>query len=61
VFTNLAFVTNTTDFSLTVIDGKTNTVKETLPVSGTYVAANPLSSKVYISGQTGIVTVVSEK
>jgi len=61
LITNLAFVTNTTDFSLSVIDGRTNTVKETLPVSGTYVAVNPLTSKVYVSGQTNIVTVVKEK
>jgi YVTN family beta-propeller protein len=61
LFTNLAFVTNTTDNTISVIDGSTNTVKATLPVSGTYVAVNALTGKVYVSGQTNLITVLSEK
>jgi YVTN family beta-propeller protein len=60
-YTNLAFVTNTTDNTVSVIDGKTNTVTATLPVSGGYLAVNPLTRKVYVAGQTNVVTVVSEK
>jgi YVTN family beta-propeller protein len=59
--TNLAFVTNTQDGTVSVIDGKTNTVKGILPVTGLYVAANPTTAKVYVGGQDSSITVLSEK
>jgi DNA-binding beta-propeller fold protein YncE len=59
--TNLAFVTNTQDGTVSIIDGKTNTVQGFLPVTGLYVAANPVTSKVYVGGQDNSVTVVKEK
>jgi YVTN family beta-propeller protein len=58
---NLAYVTNTVDNTVSVVSGKTNTVVATLPVSGAYVAVNPLTCKVYVAGQTNVVTVISEK
>ncbi|MBV8675140.1 MAG: YncE family protein [Acidobacteriaceae bacterium] len=59
--TNLAFVTNLGDGTLSVIDGKTNTVSATLPVTGNFVALNPLTEKVYVGGQDNEVIVISEK
>jgi YVTN family beta-propeller protein len=59
--TNLIFVANTMSGTLSVINGKTNTVAETLPVSGNFVAVNPTTSKVYITGQTNSVTVLNEQ
>jgi YVTN family beta-propeller protein len=59
--TNLAFVANTTGNGISVINGKTNTVTENLPVTGNFVAVNPTTSKVYITGQTNSVTVLNEQ
>jgi YVTN family beta-propeller protein len=59
--TNLAFVTNLIDNSVSVINGKTNTVSATLPVSGTFVAVNPATAKVYVSGQVNQLIVLNEK
>jgi YVTN family beta-propeller protein len=59
--TNLAFVTNIQSKTVSVIDGKTNTVSSTLPVSGIFVAANPTTEKVYISGLDNSITVLKEK
>jgi YVTN family beta-propeller protein len=61
LLTNLAFVTNTQDGTVSVIDGKTNTVKEVLPVTGLYVAVNPTTEKVYVGGQDNSITVLREK
>jgi YVTN family beta-propeller protein len=58
--TNLVFVANTQGNALSVIDGSTNTVTETLAVAGQYVAVNPVTGKVYITGQSKI-TVLNEK
>ena len=60
-FRNLSFVTNTLDQTVSVVDGKTNTVTETLPISGLFVAANPYTSKVYVGGQANSITVINEK
>ena len=61
-FTNLAFVTNLQDDTVSVINGKTNAVTETLAVSGLFLAANPYTSKVYVGGQTmNSITVLTEK
>jgi len=57
---NLAFVTNLADGTLSVINGKTNTVSTTLPVTGTFVAANPVTEKVYVAGQDNEVIVLNE-
>jgi hypothetical protein len=35
-------------------------VLQTLPVSGTFIAANSSSQKVYVSGQTNEVIVITE-
>ena len=60
-FTNKTFVLSTNTPALNVIDGSTNTVSATLPnVTGSFIAVNVGSGKVYISGASGI-TVVSEK
>lgn len=59
--TNLAFVANTGDGTLSVVNGKTNTVASTLAVSGTFVAVNPVTGKVYVSGQGNEVVVINEK
>lgn len=59
--TNLAFVANIIGNDVSVINGKTNTVTETLPVSGIFVAVNPTTSKVYITGQTNSITVLNEQ
>jgi DNA-binding beta-propeller fold protein YncE len=59
--TNLAFVADTQDESVAVIDGNTNTTTEYLPVTGVYVAVNPVTSKVYVTGQSNSLTVLNEK
>ena len=58
--TGLVFVANTQDGTVSVIDGKSNTVTATLPVTGLYVAANSLDQKVYVGGQDASITVISE-
>jgi DNA-binding beta-propeller fold protein YncE len=57
---NLAFATNLADGTLSVINGKTNTVATTLAVSGTFVAVNPITEKVYVAGQDNEVIVINE-
>jgi YVTN family beta-propeller protein len=59
--TNLAFVTNTQDGTVSVIDGKTMTATGLLPVTGLYIAVNPVTQKVYVGGQDNSVTVLKEK
>ncbi|AXC09547.1 hypothetical protein ACPOL_0162 [Acidisarcina polymorpha] len=61
--TNLAFVANTQDGTVSVINQATNTVSATLPVSGLFVAANFVTGKVYVGSDNSspIVTVISEK
>lgn len=59
--TNKAFVVSTGTPALNVIDGKTNTVSATLQgVTANYVSVNYVSSKVYLSGNNGVI-VVTEK
>jgi DNA-binding beta-propeller fold protein YncE len=59
--TNLAFVANASDSTVTVIDGKTNTAINTVgPIPGFYLAVNFGSEKVYIAGSE-FVTVMTEK
>jgi DNA-binding beta-propeller fold protein YncE len=59
--TNLAFVSNASDSTVTVIDGKTNTAINTVgPAPGFYLAVNFGSQKVYVAGST-FVTVMTEK
>jgi DNA-binding beta-propeller fold protein YncE len=57
---NLAFVVNTEDYTLSVINGATNLTTTTLPVAGTFVAANPTTRKVYVSGQSNELIVIDE-
>ena len=61
--TDLVFVANTQDGTVSVINGKTNTVTSILPVSGLFVAANPGTEKFYVGAADGssVVTVISEK
>lgn len=59
--TNLAFVAISALDELTVIDGSSNTVKAVVAgVPASYVAVNPTTRKVYVSGRVGV-TVVTEK
>lgn len=60
-FTNLVFVASTALNNVTVVNGKTNAVKTTIPnVSATFVSVNFFSHLVYVSGANGI-TVLNEK
>ncbi len=61
--THLAFVANSGDPSLSVINDVTNAVTATVPVDSFFVAVNPVTRKVYvtpISSATSL-TVVTEK
>ncbi len=59
--TKLVFVASTALDTVDVIDASTNTLKTTVAgVPANYVAVNLLSSKVYVSGRTGV-TVLNEK
>jgi YVTN family beta-propeller protein len=59
--TNLVFVANTVSDSVSVINGANNTVISTLPVTGLYVAVNPVTEKVYVADQSSALTVLKEK
>lgn len=59
--THLAFVTNTLDGTVSVVNDKTYAVVGTLPVTGYFVGVNPITSKVYVGGQSNLITVISEK
>jgi len=60
--TNVVFVANSQDDTVSVIDGKTNTVTTTLPVSSLFLAANPRSGKVYVApaANTPTLAVISQ-
>lgn len=59
-FTSLAFVASRSLDSVTVIDENSDTVKTTITgVPATYVAVDPVSEKVYVSGRNGV-TVLTE-
>ncbi|MBT9333097.1 YncE family protein [Paracidobacterium acidisoli] len=59
--TNLAFVANSSDNTVTVIDGKSNTATATVGgIPAFFLVANPATQKVYISGGE-TVTVMTEK
>ncbi len=58
--TNLAFVANSNDNTTSVIDGKSMTVKATIPATlATFITVNPVTRKVYGMG-AGVVTVAKE-
>ena len=61
--TNLVFVANTGDNTISVIHGKTNTVTATAPISALFLAVNPVSHKVYVSPAASVaeLTVITEK
>jgi len=61
--THLAFVANPGDDDTSVIDGTTNAVTTTLPVSSLFLAVNPFTGKVYIapSDPVAALTVMTEK
>jgi YVTN family beta-propeller protein len=60
--TNLVFVANSQSSTVSVINGSTNAVTSTLPVSALFIAANPVSEKVYAtSSSSASVTVINEK
>jgi DNA-binding beta-propeller fold protein YncE len=59
--TNLAFVVSTDQNRIYVIDGSNNTLKTVVDsVPGLYVAANPGTQTVYVSGINGV-TVINEE
>jgi YVTN family beta-propeller protein len=60
---HLVFVANTGDDTLSVVNGTTNTVTATVPVSSLFVAVNPITEKVYIAPQDPVaaLTVMTEK
>jgi YVTN family beta-propeller protein len=59
--TGLVFVANTQDGTVSVINGSTNTVSATLPVSGLFVAANFVTGKVYVTSPSSpSLTVINE-
>jgi YVTN family beta-propeller protein len=59
---HLVFVANSGDDNLSVINGSTNAVTTTLPISSLFVAVNPVSEKVYIAPQDAVaaLTVLTE-
>jgi YVTN family beta-propeller protein len=61
--TNLVFVANTGDDTLSVINGSTNAVTSTVSISSLFVAVNPITERVYIAPQDPIaaLTVTTEK
>jgi YVTN family beta-propeller protein len=63
LITDLAFVANTGDNTISVISGKTNTVTATAPVSALFLAVNPADHKVYVSPANPVaeLTVITEK
>jgi DNA-binding beta-propeller fold protein YncE len=59
--TNKAFVVSTGIPALNIIDGKTNTVSATLEgVTANYTSVNFASSKVYLSGNNGVIVVTEQ-
>jgi hypothetical protein len=56
-------VANPGDDDASVIDGTTNTVKTTVPVSSLFLAVNPFTHKVYIAPADPVpsLTVMTEK
>jgi YVTN family beta-propeller protein len=59
--TNLAFVASSAVDEVSVIDGKTNTIKSVVTsVPASYLAVNYLTQKLYVSGRVGVI-VVTEK
>lgn len=61
-FTHRAFVANSTDDTLSVINEKMPAVTKTMPVSSLFVAVNPVTEKVYVSPIDSVMslTVVEE-
>jgi YVTN family beta-propeller protein len=57
------YVANAGDDTLSVINGKTNTVTATLPVSSLFLAVNPVTEKIYIAPQDPVaaLTVLKDK
>ncbi|HEY0786905.1 MAG TPA: YncE family protein, partial [Acidobacteriaceae bacterium] len=60
-FTKLAFVANTQDGTVSVVNTATNAVNTTVPVNAAFVALNPFTEKVYVADQDATVTVLTEK
>ena len=61
-FTHNVYVANTQDGTVSVIDGKTFTNVDTLPVSGLFLTVNPFTRKVYVGADNSspTVTVITE-
>jgi YVTN family beta-propeller protein len=61
--TNLAFVANSGDNTISVINGKTNTVTATAGISALFLAVDPVNQRVYVSPATNTaeLTVITEK
>jgi DNA-binding beta-propeller fold protein YncE len=62
---NLIFATDGQGNTLTVVNGRNNTVRKVIPLNAlfpVYVAANPVTEHVYVSGfASGLVDVISER
>jgi YVTN family beta-propeller protein len=60
--THLVFVANSGDNTISVINGKTDAVNSTLPVSALFLAVNPVTKRVYVAPatNTAALTVLSE-
>jgi YVTN family beta-propeller protein len=61
--TKLVFVANSQDGTVSIINETTEATTGLLPVSGLFLAANPITSKVYVGSNDGTptVTVINEK
>ena len=62
-FTHLVFVANSGDNTVSVINEKTSAVTSTVPVSGLFLAVNPVTARVYVAPaiNSATLTVLSEK
>jgi DNA-binding beta-propeller fold protein YncE len=59
--TNLVFVASTQQEEVQVLSGSTYAVTATVPgISGNYLAVNPVTKKVYVTGIDGV-TVMTEQ
>jgi len=61
--THLVFVANSGDNTVSVLNGKTDAVISTVPVSALFLAVNPVTERVYVAPatNTAALTVISEK
>lgn len=60
--TNLVFVANSGDNTISVINGKTSAVTATVPVSALFLAVDPVNQQVYVApaANNAVLTVITE-